>query len=155
MYNKNKDIFCQKCLNPTLFTKINGYFIKCLNCDYKLCKYCLREFSDYHMDIMSPNHCKVYYRRDDYYFDNPHIIIKYLLQLFFVFSMYYLTFAGIFYIVLGFSKKLIKISIHNKCLLLIFICFAYLFSFIVLLACSPFIIIIHPFFPSILSLVDY
>ena len=155
MYNKNKDIYCQKCLNPTLFTKINGYFIKCLNCQYRLCKYCLREFTDFHMDIMSANHCKVYYRKDDYYFDNPHIILKYLLQLFFVFSIFYLMFAGFFYIILDILKKFIKLTIHNRFLLIIFICFAYLFSFVALLVCSPFLIVIHPFFPAILSLVDY
>ena len=155
IFNKNKDIYCQKCLNPTLFTKINGYFIKCLNCEYKLCKYCLREFTNFHMDIMSASHCKVYYRKDDYYFESTRIILKYLLQLFFVLSMYYLMFAGVFYIILNFLKKLIKLSIQNRCLLFVFFCFAYLFSFISLLICSPFLIIIYPFFPAILSLVDY
>ena len=159
LYNKNKDIYCQKCFKPTLFTKINGFFIKCLNCDNKICKYCLKEFNNYHMDIMYENHCKVYYRKDDdFYFNNTSKILVYLLQLFYVLAMYYLSFAGIFYIVLNFLQKIIKFSYrkyNNKCILFIIYIFFYFFSFIALLACSPFIVVIHPFFPSILSLIDY
>ena len=159
LYNKNKDIYCQKCLKPTLFTKIDGYFIKCLNCQNRLCKYCLKEFKDIHMDIMNENHCKVYYRKDDEYnLNNNTQILRYLLQLFYVFSMYYLLFAGIFYNALEILKKAIKFSyskFRNKCLLYIIFFFLYFFSFFALLICSPFIVIIHPFFPSILSFTDY
>jgi hypothetical protein len=92
LYNQNKDIYCNNCLKPTLFTKINGYFIKCLNCHQKICKYCLREFNDIHMDIMNKNHCKVYYRRGNYLSNKKfNFILNYFLQLLYVITMYYLT----------------------------------------------------------------
>ena len=155
MYNKNKDIYCHRCFQPALFSKINGFFIKCLNCHNRICKYCLKEFNDEHMDIMSENHCKVYYRKDDFYWDNSLAKYKFFLQLFFVFAMYYLMFAGLFYIILGFLKNVIKISSHNRCSFLIINFFLYFLSFIFVLICSPFLIIIYPFFPTIISIIDY
>ena len=178
MYNKNKDIYCNNCLKPTLFTKPNGHFIKCLNCHYKTCKYCLKEFEDLHMDIKSENHCKVYYyrkkklhmdiksknhckvyyRKDDFYFDNQSKKIFFLLQLFFVIAMYYLMFAGLYLIIFRFLKDFFKLKKYNSsncCFRLICYCFIGFIPFIFLLIVCPFLIIIHPFFSIILSLTDY
>ena len=154
MYKKNKDIYCYKCLKPTLFTKINGYFIKCLNCHYRICKYCLKEFNEFHMDLLSKDHCKVYYRKEDfldYYLQKKKKIILYLIQLFYVIAMYYLMFAGVYFLVFTFLKKPIKFNF----LRLLYYFFISLISFLILIICSPFLIIIFPFFPIIISIADY
>ena len=158
MFNKNKDIYCNRCLKPALFTKINGLFIKCLNCHNRICKYCLKEFEDMHMDIMHKNHCKVYYRKDndDYIFENSSKIIKYLTQLFFVFAMYYLMFAGVFYLSFRFLKNLFKFNYYRNSCLKFVVCFlSKLISFICVIISSPFLISIYPFFPAIIILTDY
>ena len=147
MYKKNKDLYCYKCLKPTLFTKINGYFIKCLNCHFKICKYCLKEFKDFHMDLLTKDHCKVYYRKEDlyleYYFQKKKKIILYLTQLFYVIAMYYLMFAGVYFLVYTFLKKPIRLTF----LRLIYYSFISLISFLILIICSPFLIIFYPFLP--------
>ena len=158
MYNKNKDIYCSNCLKPTLFTKINGYFIKCLNCHYRICKYCLKEFEDLHMDIMSEKHCKIYYRRDNINYENRTKIINFLIQLFFVIAMYYLMFAYVYFMIFRFLKDILKLKKYNSancCFRLTCYCFICFISFIFLLIACPFLIIIHPFIPTILSLSDY
>ena len=158
MYNKNKDIFCNKCLKPALFTKINGFFIKCLNCHNRICKYCLKEFEDFHMDIMHENHCKVYYRKDDdaYNFENSSKIIKFLTQLIFVLAMYYLLFAGIYYNVFKFLKYLFKFNDYKNCFLKFVMNYLSKFiCFFCIIICSPFIILIYPFFPAIIAFTDY
>ena len=154
MYKKNKDIFCYNCLQPTLFTKINGHFIKCLNCHYKICRYCFKEFDDFHMDIMTENHCKIYNRKDEYYSDNGSILCNFWIQLFFVFAIYYLMFAGIYFIISRFIESHIKFN-NNILLKCCFSLFIFLISFTILLIICPFLIIIHPFFPAFLSSTDY
>ena len=151
IYNKNKDIYCYKCLRPTLFTKANGYFIKCLNCHYRICKYCLKEFEDMHMDIMSENHCKVYYRKEGFTNDDSRKIIIFLTQLFFVFAMYYLMFAGFYFLIYRTLKKPIKLRFFR----LLYYFFISLISFLLLIIFSPFLIIIYPFFPIIITMFDY
>ena len=159
LYNKNKDIYCNRCLKPTLFTKVNGYFIKCLNCQYRMCKFCLKEFENNHMDIMNEKHCKVYYRKREYFFDKKiNFILSFLIQLFFIIAMYYLTFIGLYFLIFNFLKRLIKFNknkIQNCFIKFIKYSFIYFFSFLLFLICFPFILIIYPYFPEIASLTDY
>jgi hypothetical protein len=159
LYNKNKDIYCNKCLKPTLFTKINGYFIKCLNCHQKICKYCLKEFNDVHMDIMNENHCKVYYRRVKFLSNKKFdFIMDYCLQLLFVLTMYYLTIVCIYFIIFQLLKKKLKFDSNKNqkhFIRLIIYIFIQFFSIALFLVCFPFILIIYPFFPALLILTDY
>ena len=37
---KYKNEYCPNCHEPTLFCKIDTIFHKCLNCGFKVCKYC-------------------------------------------------------------------------------------------------------------------
>ena len=155
MYNKSKDIYCPSCYMPSLFTKTNTHFIKCLNCSYKICKYCLKEYNDKHLDIKLEEHCKVYYRREADYSNDRNCFIKYLLQLFFVFAMFYLSFIGIFFTVLKIFKVLFffngerNIGYYTKMVFIIFL------SLVCSIICYPVIFIFHPFFPYIVSLFDY
>lgn len=159
LYNKNKDIYCNRCLKPTLFTKINGYFIKCLNCHQRICKYCLKEFNDHHMDIMNENHCKVYYRKGKLFL-NPktNYIMIYCLQLLFVITMYYLTIVCVYFIVIQFLKKKLKLDSNKNqksFIRLVTYIFIHFFSIVLFLVWLPFILIIYPFFPALISLIDY
>ena len=159
LYNENKDIYCNKCLKPTLFTKINGYFIKCLNCHQKICKYCLKEFNDIHMDIMNENHCKVYYRRGKYLLNKKfNCTIEYCLQLLFVVTIYYLTIVCVYFITIHFLKRKLKFD-NNKSqksfIRLIIYIFIQFFSIVLFFVCFPFALIIYPFFPALIILTDY
>ena len=159
LYNKNKEIYCNKCLNPTLFTKINGYFIKCLNCHHKICKYCLKEFNDFHMDIMNENHCKVYYRRGKYLSNKKsNFIANYFLQLLFVITMYYLTIVCAYFIIIQFLKRKLKfVSNRNQKSIIRVITYIFIqvFSIVLFFFCFPLILIIYPFFPALILLTDY
>ena len=159
LYNENKDIYCNKCLKQTLFTKINGYFIKCLNCHQKICKYCLKEFNDSHMEIMNENHCKVYYRRGKFLSNKKfNFIIEYCLQLLFVITMYYLTAVCVYFITIQFLKRKLKFE-NNKSqksfIRLISYIFIQIFSIVLFFVCFPFVLIIFPFFPALILLTDY
>ena len=157
-YNKNKDIFCGRCNKDTLFSKVNNNFLKCLNCEYCECKYCFKEFKDGHMNINNTNHCKVYYRKNDY-FNEVNKFINFLIQLFLVFAMFFMIFISIFLNLKEFFKNICAISKkdikNNSLLYTIEIFFIIILSSILLLICTPFIIVWFPFFPSILSLSDY
>ena len=157
-YNKNKDIFCGRCNKDTLFSKVNNNFLKCLNCEYCECKYCFKEFKDGHMNINSTDRCKVYYRKNEY-FNEMNKFINFLIQLFLVFAMFFMIFISIFLNLKEFFKNICSISkkdIKKNCLLYIIeMSFVIILSCILLLICTPFIIVWFPFFPSILSLSDY
>ena len=156
MFKKSKDIFCPNCLKPDLFSKSNNQFIKCLNCNYKICKYCLKEYTPKHLDIKVEGYCKVYFRNENDFIEKKNYILIFLLQLFFVISMYYLTFVGTylffydkFRTIFGLNEKSKNIIYYIKKI------FIKLFSSIFLIICCPFIFICYPYFPLIIALCDY
>ena len=138
-------------IGTPLFTKIDGYFMKCLNCHFRVCKYCLKEFEDFHMDVMFKNHCKVYYREDKVYLNKRGKIFKFFLQLFYVIAMFLLTFIGLYYLIFKSFKKSIK-----SCFFRIFYyVFIFFISFFIVIIVFPILIIFYPFFPIIIAMVDY
>ena len=156
MFKKSKDIFCPNCLKPDLFSKSNNQFIKCLNCNYKICKYCLKEYTPKHLDITVEGYCKVYFRNENDFIEKKNYILNYLLQLFFVISMYYLTFVGAYLFfydnlnaIIGLNKKKKNIIYYIKKIFII------LFSSIFFIISCPFILIGYPYFPAIIALCDY
>ena len=82
MFKKTKERYCPRCLMPYLFSKTNNNFIKCLFCNFKICKFCLKEYSHKHLNLQNEDHCKIRYRRnlDEQEKTNP--IIKYLIEVF-------------------------------------------------------------------------
>jgi len=62
-YNKNKENYCKKCNEPSLYMRPCKSSAKCLNCFTTFCKYCLKPISHDHFDLNSFNYCKVYFRR--------------------------------------------------------------------------------------------
>ena len=156
MYKKSKDIFCPKCLNPDLFSKTNNHFIKCLNCDYKICKYCLKEYTFKHLDMKIEGYCKVHYRNIVEPNKEQTFILIYLLQLFFVIAMYFLTYFGAYLFFYSIFKCIFRLNTKNKNFLFyIKKFFAIIFSFILFFISCPFIVICYPFFPSLISLCDF
>ena len=154
MFKKSKDIFCPKCLNPNLFSKTNNHFIKCLNCNYKICKYCLKEYNSEHLNLRVEGYCKVYFRRGEEDFESNSKIFFLLLQLFFVIAMYILTHCGSYYF---FYRKFTSLFNYHKknCLYYIIKVFVVIFSLIFFILSFPIIVACYPFFPSIISLCDY
>ena len=157
-YNKSKDIFCSNCQKDTLFSKVNNYFLKCLNCGHCECKYCFKDYTLDHLNRNSNNRCKVFYRRND---ENVEInkCIFFLLQIFLVFAMYCMIFISIFLNLKEFFKYIFGIRKKNNnyiCLIYYFkMFFVIIFSTFFLILCIPFIIIWYSFFPYILALFDY
>lgn len=68
MISKNKQTFCYNCSEPALFGKINTNFIRCLNCLKKICRYCLRNYSENHLDFKSTDRCKVFKKKNTNYY---------------------------------------------------------------------------------------
>ena len=157
-YNKSRDIFCSKCNKDTLFSKVNNYFLKCLNCGHCECKFCFKDYHNGHMDINNQNRCKVYFRRND---DNIGInkFYFFLIQLFLVFAIYFMIFISIFLNSKEFLKSILCISNkkkrYNFFIYYFKMFFVIIFSTIILLITFPFIIVWFPFFPSLLSMSDY
>ena len=155
MFKKSKEIFCPKCLNPTLFSKTNNHFIKCLNCNYKICKYCLKEFTEIHLDIKVEGYCKVYFRRKNEMNKKINNIKLYLINLFFVIVMYLFTFFGAYLFFLTIfkilffldNKKINFIYYIKKTFIMIFTISFFIISF-------PIIVVCCPFFPNIIALCD-
>ena len=156
MFKKSKDIFCPKCLNPNLFSKTNNQFIKCLNCNYKICKYCLKEYTAKHLDIKFEGYCKVYFRRDSEDFEQKSKILFYLLQLFFVIAMYIFTYCGAFLFFYNKFKIIVRLNSHNKNFFYnIKKVLIILFSILFYIISCPFILVCYPFFPAIIALFDF
>ena len=156
LFKKTKDIICPKCLNPNLFSKTGNHFLKCLNCCYKMCKHCLKEYNEKHMDINHEGYCKVYFRRDEDISEKQSCILVYLLQLIFVIAMYLFTFCGsyffsykIFKYLLNLEKKGNNINYYIKKFFII------IFSIIFFIISFPIIIVFYPYFPVFIALCDY
>ena len=158
MYKKSKDQFCPRCLKPYLFTKTNNSFFKCLFCNLKICRFCLKEYNAKHLNIQDENHCKIGFRREMEEEEQKgikSIILNYLKELFFVVVTYILIYPGIFFTLLFFThsclrinKKKANINYYFKCAL------ALIISIIFFIICCPFIIIIYSIFPSFIAIFD-
>ena len=96
MYNKAKVQFCPKCGEQSLFSKTGTYFVKCLNCFHRICKYCMKEYNELHMDISNDNHCKIYYRRDGLDDEKKSFFYLFLIEIFLIISAFIFLFFGAF-----------------------------------------------------------
>jgi hypothetical protein len=157
-FKKAKELFCPRCISPCLYSKTNNYFIKCLNCDYKVCKYCLKEYTNHHLDAKSVGYCKVYFRRDEdeFYIGKKNFFHLFFLQLVFVLGMFILTCSGTYLVFYNIFKKCFKLNDKRKNFSYsIKKFFVITFSIIFLIISSTFIIACFPFFPIIIALFDY
>jgi hypothetical protein len=150
-YNKGKEGYCPFCFEKSLFSKTNARFYKCLNCLRKICKCCFKEFNDRHIDINYIYHCKVYYRNGENE-KKIKMIIIFLRQLFFVIASFYLMFPGCFYFFSQIFLKLLNVKKNNYIFNYII---GYFFVLICFIISFPFIVLLLPYFPSIMALCDY
>jgi hypothetical protein len=144
MFNKAKNQFCSKCNESSLFSKIGGHFIKCLNCFHRICKYCLKEFDEFHMDIGYEDHCKVYYRLENDNIEKNSCIYEFLIQLFFVIASFSFLFIGSFKYFKLFFQKIFCVKNYDSWYFWIFV---YFFTFIFFICSIPFLLIGFPYFP--------
>ena len=160
-FNKNKNIFCSRCFKETLFCREKQSFMRCLNCNFAQCKYCFKEYTKDHFDMNSKNYCRIYYRNFELEMHSLTQIKKFLLQLFLVFAIFYLTIISFWkYPKKIFSNIIFKKNENNEkynnyflfCVKIIFI---YLFTLIIFIICLPINFLLFPWFPSFLALFDY
>ena len=159
--NTNKDLynyrgaeegFCPFCFEQALFTQTNNYFYRCLNCLTKVCKYCFKEFNHYHMDMNYPGRCKVFHRSNEIIIKKRNGCLSFLLELFFVIALYYLTFVGIFFCL---RESFYRIFSINKKKNFCKYFFTYFFSIVIFILFFPIILLLFPYFPSITAIFDY
>ena len=165
LYNKAKDIYCTRCLKPTLFTKTNTNFIICLNCRFKMCKLCLKEYQDKHTDIKTNNHCKVFYKKNEFYSKKNKIslFIRILLQYIFIFAIFIIMIIGTFYNIMHITKiifcigdkKEIKRRRNIECCWYLKYSLAFIFCVIIYVIILPFMFILFPFFPILISMLNF
>ena len=149
MFNKFKNIYCPKCSEPALFTKIKGHFIKCLNCYHRICKYCLKDYDEKHMDIAFEEHCKVYFRNDNNFIKKNNVFILFFIQLFFISASYYFCFYGGFLYINNAVKCIFSVKKDSNPFIWVII---YFISFILFICAVPVILISLPYFPIFTSI---
>lgn len=150
---KDKKNYCPKC--NFLIYETNSHFYKCLYCNYKKCKYCLKEYTRTHLISNEKDYCKVYCRtKKD---DNTNYVKQYFRQLIFVLAIFFLCILGSFILPFNFFKHLFKVEnkkIKNN-YLFIKIFFSYIFSIIIMITIIPIIILLFPYFPSFVAFLDF
>ena len=152
-YNSEKEGYCPFCYEGSIFLKTNTQYYKCLNCLSKICKYCFKEYDERHLDINYMGHCKVYYRlENDENKGKNNKFSQFLLELFFVCACFYLCFAGSFLLIRQMFFYLFNIRKGRNIIKYIFI---YFFTIIIFIIIIPFIFLLYPYFPSIISIFDY
>jgi hypothetical protein len=150
-YLRLKSIICFKCQKPALFGKNCRDYVKCLNCELLICKYCSKEYNDDHLNIRSDTYCKVYFRTNK-------IIKKIPVQ---KQAQYQLAFfiVGYLFLLVGIPKKLLSViykenSTHNikrktRDIILYYVLFTILFCVNVI-----FFVMFTPFYPLLLNIFD-
>ena len=157
-FNKNKNIFCSKCNNQSLFCREKQLFMRCLFCNFEQCKYCFKEYTHDHFDMNSNNYCRIYYRDSE--MDKPpksciNIFIK---QLLLVFASFFLTIISIWKLSKQmFMNYLFKLNEKNNNCIVFYLkmIFIYILTLIIFAILFPVNIIMFPWFPSFLALFDY
>jgi hypothetical protein len=157
---KYKNEYCPNCHEPTLFCKIDTIFHKCLNCGFKVCKYCNKEYTKTHLIINYPGHCKVYYKKKEDIEIKINNGTRFLIQLLYTLSMFYIIFAFCYLSIYNFFKEILKITKNNKSNIILIIFWRIkdilniIISIILFVTIFPFLFIWTPFFPVIISLID-
>ncbi len=64
LLNRYKEFYCPNCNEPALYFKLNTNYLKCLNCFTKLCRFCMKTYTENHFDLLFINRCRLYYKRN-------------------------------------------------------------------------------------------
>lgn len=150
---EEKKLFCPKCQKSDNYYLSSSHFYKCLFCNYKICKYCYKEYTKTHLISNMSDTCKVYLRISGYH--KKGIFYLYLMQLIFVIAIYILCIIISFIKPLNFCKKKFNIYKNNNSNnLYLKLFFSYIISIVILIIAFPFIIILLPYFPSFIQFID-
>jgi hypothetical protein len=151
-YNIIRKAYCPNCCMKTLYLRTNSaFYYKCLNCESKICKFCMKKFLNRHMDTSYNDHCKVYYRINEEK-KKISLLNLFLMQLFLVFACFYLCNVATFLFFLKMFFILFQINEKRISILLIF---AYTFSILLFIIVLPLLLILYPYFPALMALTDF
>ena len=162
LYPKEKLNACPRCKKEALFGKTNYYFVKCLNCQMKMCRWCLKEFDDDHFDLFKVNHCRVYFRNaiedDKECKCSKSCICKYLCELFFVIAGFFMMFIGGFCYISTcvncmFCQCEQKGKEKGKCIGCFVTTLLVVIKVIVFVMCVPLLLVTFPFFPVFIAMI--
>ena len=143
----DKKCFCPNCFTDIAFYKTTTHFYKCLNCNYKICKYCHKEYTSTHLISNEKDYCKVYCRSS--YNSNKNCLKKFLKQLIFVIVTFVLSLLAAFFVPFHFWNNIMKnMNKYSKFFL------SYFLSFIIAIIIIPFLIILFPYFPCFIAFLD-
>lgn len=136
-------ILCPSCNQNTLYRNANKYFLKCLSCEKKYCKSCMKLLVENHFDPENAGRCKVYYRNQKKKTQNViNFGFKFIRQI--VLTIFGYIFLMCFFInkIKEFHKKENHYSNFGKFMI-------YLLYVILFILFLPVNIIIIPFYPVI------
>ena len=146
-YKQSKIEYCSFCHQQALFSKTGTHFVKCLNCFRCICKYCMKEYGESHLDINTNEHCKVFYRVDKSLLSKRYnVFCQALIQLGLVIISYILLYGGLFKVITMNMRRIIrKKRIVSKVII-------YIVSIILFIICVPLLLVILPYFPVFIAI---
>ena len=150
----SKDSICPFCYEKSIFSGGSGHFMKCLNCEKAICKYCGKEYNENHMEIYNENHCKIYYRKYIIPFKKSNNTIQIFFQLVYLFASFFIMMACPFFYIYNFTKTIIKPKREMSIINCIKIFILWLISIFLYLIIFPIIFILLPYFPLIIIIFD-
>jgi hypothetical protein len=150
----SKDSICPFCYEKSIFSGGSGHFMKCLNCENAICKYCGKEYDENHMEIYNENHCKIYYRKYIIPFKKSNCSIQIFFQLVYLFASFFIMIACPFFYINNFTKTIFKPKREKSIINCIKIFISWLISILFYLIIFPIIFILLPYFPLIIIIFD-
>ena len=157
-FNKNKNIFCSRCNNQSLFCREKQLFMRCLFCNFEQCKYCFKEYTHDHFDMNSNNYCRIYYRDSDIDKISKSKMYLFLKQILLVFASFFLIIISFWKLSKSmFFNCFFKLNENNNNCILFYIkiILIYILTFLIFAIFLPINIIMFPWFPSFLAIFDY
>lgn len=155
IFNKAKEQFCVKCSEPALYGKNGKFVVKCLNCFYTICKFCMKNYTSDHFDMSSFNYCKVYFRKrlkktsvkerqccKNFWFT----VLIYL-------ASYILIFSSLLKVSSAYTKKILCISDRRSenCNFLKYLFYS-VFILLIYSLLIPFLLFSIPYFPALITM---
>ena len=145
LYNKTKELFCQKCMEASLYGRTGKTYVKCLNCFNTICKFCMKVYNYDHLDITSESYCKVYFRKDlKKQVIKPNKCKLYLLTLGLIIASYFLLFIS----VLKYIFKFFENKKKSKCKKIA----NYTLIILLYILIIPIMLMTIPYFPILISM---
>ena len=139
-YLQSKRIFilCPKCGKNALYRKASNYYLKCLNCTNKFCKFCIKLLNENHFAKDNLKRCKVYFRAKEKKKKKFYVLFA---------KQIFLMIAGYLFLMSYFINKM-KGIYKNKYIFIEKI-IRYFFFFMLFIIFFPIIILLIPYYPII------